>query len=45
MSGYGQTWSQALRSDLLEVHGPAQVRRALPRWLKLSTFAAIPRPA
>ena len=38
-------WSVALRSGALALHGPAPVRRALPRWLKLSSFAGVPRPA
>jgi DNA-binding HxlR family transcriptional regulator len=38
-------WAQALRSGGLTVHGPAHVRRAVPRWLKLSAFAPVPRPA
>ena len=40
-----RTWSQALRSGELTLHGPTHVRRAIPRWLKLSTFAPVPRPA
>ncbi|HEX7172807.1 MAG TPA: helix-turn-helix domain-containing protein [Candidatus Limnocylindria bacterium] len=39
------TWPQALRSGLLRLDGPTQVRRAVPRWLKLSAFAPVPRPA
>lgn len=38
------SWDQALRSGKIEVEGPAAVRRALPRWFTLSTFAAVPRP-
>jgi len=38
-------WSATLRSGALAVHGPAPVVRALPRWLKLSLFARVPRPA
>ena len=38
-------WAQVLRSGRLRLEGPAQVRRAVPRWLKLSSFAAEPRPA
>jgi DNA-binding HxlR family transcriptional regulator len=38
-------WPQALRSGRLRLEGPTQVRRAVPRWLKLSSFAAVPRPA
>jgi hypothetical protein len=37
-------WSAALRSGELVLHGEAQARRALPRWLKLSAFAGTPRP-
>ena len=37
-------WSQALRSGGLELHGPVHVRRAVPRWLRLSVFAPVPRP-
>jgi DNA-binding HxlR family transcriptional regulator len=40
-----RAWSQALRSGDLALHGPAHVRRAIPRWLKLSAFAPVPRPA
>jgi len=38
-------WTAALRSGALVLEGPATVCRALPRWFKLSTFAAVPRPA
>ena len=38
-------WAEALRSGALELHGAAHVRRAVPRWLKLSAFAPVPRPA
>lgn len=38
-------WSAALRSGALALHGPAPVCRALPRWLTLSAFARVPRPA
>ena len=38
------SWSQALRSGGLELHGPAHVRRAVPHWLRLSVFAPVPRP-
>jgi DNA-binding HxlR family transcriptional regulator len=37
-------WAQVLRTGRLRLEGPAQVRRAVPRWLKLSSFAAVPRP-
>ncbi|TFV92081.1 transcriptional regulator [Blastococcus sp. CT_GayMR20] len=37
-------WSAALRSGDLVLHGEPQARRALPRWLKLSSLAPTPRP-
>lgn len=37
-------WAAALRSGDLVLHGEEQARRALPRWLKLSPFADVPRP-
>lgn len=37
-------WPAAARAGL-RLDGPAWARRALPRWLRLSTFAATPRPA
>lgn len=37
-------WAPALRAGTVEVDGPRALRRALPRWLTLSTFAAVPRP-
>ncbi|GGM43769.1 hypothetical protein GCM10011608_30680 [Micromonospora sonchi] len=39
------TSADAFRRDLVEVHGPTELRRAVPRWFTLSTFAAVPRPA
>ncbi len=39
------SWSQAVRAGSLEVQGPAALRRAVPRWFKLSGFASVPRPA
>lgn len=39
------SWSDALRSDDLALHGEPNARRALPRWLKLSSLAPTPRPA
>lgn len=39
------SWPTALRSAELTVTGPQNLRRALPTWLKLSGFAAVPRPA
>jgi DNA-binding HxlR family transcriptional regulator len=38
-------WNNALRSGQLRLTGPQHLRRAVPRWLKLSAFAAVPRPA
>jgi DNA-binding HxlR family transcriptional regulator len=38
------TWSAALASGDMELHGETQARRALPRWLKLSSMAPTPRP-
>jgi DNA-binding HxlR family transcriptional regulator len=37
-------WSDALRSGRLEVQGPEEMRRAMPDWFTLSTFAGVPRP-
>lgn len=38
-------WCDATRAGLLTVRGPASVQRLVPRLLKLSAFAAVPRPA
>jgi DNA-binding HxlR family transcriptional regulator len=38
-------WSEALRSGTIEVHGPQTIRRAIPRWFTLSSFASVRRPA
>jgi len=38
-------WSDALGSGAIEVNGPEALRRALPKWLTLSVFASVPRPA
>ncbi len=37
-------WAQAQRAGTVEVHGPVALRRALPGWFTLSTFASVPRP-
>jgi DNA-binding HxlR family transcriptional regulator len=37
-------WAGAERRGL-QIDGPAWARRALPRWLRLSAFAAVSRPA
>jgi len=39
------TWARTLRDGTLRVEGSADLRRALPSWLKLSTFASVPRVA
>lgn len=39
------SWNQALHTGGLQLHGPSQARRTVPRWLKLSAFATVPRPA
>jgi putative sterol carrier protein len=33
-------WLQAVRTGQLQVHGPTSLRRELPSWFKLSTFAS-----
>lgn len=38
-------WAEAVRARRLQVDGPSQLVRALPRWLRLSMFAHVPRPA
>jgi hypothetical protein len=38
------TWSQALRSGIVEPQGPERVRRAIPVWFPPSDFATVPRP-
>jgi DNA-binding HxlR family transcriptional regulator len=38
------TWTQAQRSGDVKIDGPAALRRALPRWFTLSTFAEVRRP-
>ncbi|GIH99328.1 winged helix-turn-helix transcriptional regulator [Planobispora takensis] len=37
-------WPEALRSSAVEVYGPQQLRRSVPAWFKLSSFAHTPRP-
>ena len=37
------SWADALRSGRVALDGPESARRALPRWLKLSAFAPVPR--
>lgn len=36
---------EALRCGAVEVAGPEELRRGLPRWFTLSPFALVPRPA
>ena len=38
-----RSWGDAIRSGDLVVDGPEDLRRALPGWFTLSTFAAVPR--
>ncbi|HVU61437.1 MAG TPA: helix-turn-helix domain-containing protein [Mycobacteriales bacterium] len=38
-------WGAAIRSGAVELQGASQVRRALPGWFQLSTFAALARPS
>ncbi|MFF1388903.1 winged helix-turn-helix transcriptional regulator [Rhodococcus erythropolis] len=38
------TWSDAIRSGDVTISGPTALRRSLPSWFELSTFASIPRP-
>ena len=40
-----RSWNQAIRAGALVVDGPAEVRRALPRWVGQGDFAAVPRMA
>ena len=37
-------WSAAMRSGGVELQGPERLRRAVPKWFTLSTFASVPRP-
>ncbi len=37
-------WSDAVGHGAIVVHGPEPLRRALPTWFTLSSFAAVPRP-
>ncbi len=38
------SWSDALRSGAITLHGPENLRRAVPRWFTLPVFAAVSRP-
>ena len=37
-------WEQAVRAGSLRTIAAADIRRQVPRWLKLSSFAGVPRP-
>lgn len=37
-------WDQAVRAGEVRVSAPEATRRQIPRWLKLSAFASVPRP-
>ena len=36
-------WPQALRSGMVDLQGPAELRRSVPQWFPPSMFAAVPR--
>jgi DNA-binding HxlR family transcriptional regulator len=38
-------WSRAVLDGSVELSGPAEVRRAVPKWIGQSSLAAVPRPA
>jgi hypothetical protein len=38
------SWQQALHTGGVRLHGSSQARRVVPQWLKLSSFASVPRP-
>jgi DNA-binding HxlR family transcriptional regulator len=37
-------WAAALRSERMRIDGATHLRRGLPKWLRLSIFATVPRP-
>ena len=39
-----RSWSDALDAGLVDLLGPSDVRRALPRWIGQGTAAQVPRP-
>ncbi|GAA2384922.1 helix-turn-helix domain-containing protein [Dactylosporangium salmoneum] len=39
------SWQQGLRDGALRIVGPESVRRALPGWFALASYATAPRPA
>jgi len=38
------TWATALRDSSMTLHGPSALRRALPTWIRLSSYASVVRP-
>ena len=38
------TWTDGIRSGSVNLWGPEAVRRAMPGWFRLSSFAKVPRP-
>ncbi|HTZ43007.1 MAG TPA: winged helix-turn-helix transcriptional regulator, partial [Jatrophihabitans sp.] len=38
-----RSWAEALRHGTVDLLGPTELRRALPRWFTLSPFAGVPR--
>jgi DNA-binding HxlR family transcriptional regulator len=40
-----RSWEQAIGDGSLVVEGPAEVRRAMPRWVGQGQFASVPRSA
>jgi DNA-binding HxlR family transcriptional regulator len=38
------SWSDALRSGQLELHGPEALRRAVPTWFRTTMYASVARP-
>ncbi len=39
------SWSQSHKSGAVQVHGPAHVRRNLPRWIPKTGITVQPQPA
>lgn len=37
------SWNDALRTRDLQLHGPEELRRAMPTWFRASVFATVPR--
>jgi DNA-binding HxlR family transcriptional regulator len=38
------SWSAALRSGELAIHGPEALRRAVPTWFRPTMYSSVPRP-